>query len=79
MLSHAHNWLISKDSNSAVVLGAACLGSYKVLRNLIYHGPCAPFPLTMTRKAVVKAWLVANSLRPVPPDIFHHIILFGLI
>lgn len=67
LLSHAHSWLISVESNAAVVLEAACPGSYKALWNLIYRGPGAPFPLTVAMRAVWRACSVANVLRPMPP------------
>lgn len=66
MLSHAHNWLISDEPNAAVVLEAARLGSYEALRNLLYRGSRAPFPLTSAMRAVIRAWTIANSLRPIP-------------
>lgn len=67
LLSHIHNWLVSDESNVAVVLEAACVRSYKVLQNLLYQGPSPPFPLTTTMRALLRAWSVENSMRPMPP------------
>lgn len=59
-LSHVHNWLIAVDTNAALVLEAACLGSYEALRNL--RGLNAPLALTRAMKTVLKAWSTAKAL-----------------
>lgn len=52
LLSYAHNWVISDDTNASVVLEAAFLGSYESLRNVLYYrGPQAPFHLTLSENS----------------------------
>lgn len=67
LLSHTHNLLALDDINAAVVLEAAHLGSYEALRNALYRGVRAPSPLTLSRKAVIRAWqLVVCKLQGDP-------------
>lgn len=56
LLSHAHNWVFSDESNAAVVLEETYLGSHESLRNALFRGVKAPFPLTHSMKAVIKVW-----------------------
>lgn len=65
-LSHAHNWLVSDESNADVVLETACLGSYEALRNLVYRGPSALFHWTVAMRTVLRVWSAALSLCPMP-------------
>lgn len=53
MLMHAHNWLITDDSNAAVALEGSYVGLYEALKNLIYRGSTAPLPLTIAMKTVL--------------------------
>lgn len=77
-LCHTHNWQVLDESNPAVLLEAACLGSYEALWNLLYRGFCLPFPLKMAMKAILRAWTVALSMRPFPLGISPHTTPSGL-
>lgn len=73
LLSHAHNWLILDDTNSAVVLEAACVGSFETLLNVLFRGVKVPHPLTTSMKTVIRAWthvtpLIGNHSRWYAPD-----------
>lgn len=67
MLTHAHIWLMQSETNEAVVLEASCVDSSETLKNLLYRGVSASL-LTAAMKAVLKAWLLAQALRPSSPN-----------
>lgn len=67
MLTHADKWLVSDASNAAVTLEAAVVGSFEALRNILYRGPGAPHPLTISMKTVLRAWSGLSGLRAGDP------------
>lgn len=68
LLSHSHNWFASDDSNASVVLEAAFLDSYESLKNALYRGLQGPFPLTLSMKAVIRAWRMQVCKRHEDPN-----------
>lgn len=63
-LMHAHNWLVLDKGNASVVAEAAVLGSYEALQSLLYRGCRAPYILTYTMNATIKAWNKTGVLHP---------------
>lgn len=60
----AHRWWCPPEDDAAVTLEAAIVGSFEALSHLLYRGGGAPYPITTSMKATIRAWGMANGMEP---------------
>lgn len=69
MLTHTHNWLLSDASSAAVALKAAVVGSYEVLRNVLFWGVKAPHFHTASMRTVIREWCMVIGSVGIQPQV----------
>lgn len=67
--THAHNWLISDDANSMVVLEVIYTGSFKNALQFVVHGGCIPtsYPINVSSCwGLASDYACLDAPRPLP-------------
>lgn len=60
-LVFAHRWLTVPEDKAVIALEAAIVGSYEALTHLVFRGSSAPYPITSTMSATMRAWAVTSK------------------
>lgn len=50
-----------QSNDAGIVLEAAIVGSYKAVMHLLFRGSRAQYPITISMRAIVRAWAVSSK------------------